>query len=314
MTESKPTLSLCMIIKNEQEFLEQCLNSVKELVDEIIIVDTGSTDNTINIAKKFTDNIHSFQWCDDFSKARNESLKHATKDWILILDADETIDKSDLAKIKQALDSDDKAFRLNVVNITKTGNEIFKLVRLFKNNEEFYFKNRIHELIDDSISEKSIKIRDLDAKILHHGLLQKDEAAIKNKISTYISLILKQLKEDPKNPRYTYQAGRAYLQLNDLDSALKYFKQTASLNPNYKLIYSDIAKVYLKKNMIKEAIESYKKSAELNPNNPSPPNNLAVLYGIAGQMDKAKQLIEELIKKFPDNEAIKTNYNRIINS
>ena len=84
MPFNNTTLSLCMIVKDEEQFLEQCLSSVKDLVDEIIIVDTGSTDKTIDIAKKFTNNIHNFKWCDDFSKARNESLKHATKDWILI--------------------------------------------------------------------------------------------------------------------------------------------------------------------------------------------------------------------------------------
>src|SRR3989344_364212 len=93
LNPSTSTLSLCMITKNEEQFLEQCLNSVKELVDEIIIVDTGSTDKTTEIAGKFTDKIYDFKWCDDFSAARNESLKHATKNWILVLDADEQLDQ-----------------------------------------------------------------------------------------------------------------------------------------------------------------------------------------------------------------------------
>src|SRR3990167_5438874 len=97
MNMPKQTLSLCMIVKNEEKYLEQCLNSVKDLVDEIIIVDTGSTDKTKEIWKKF-DFAHKikffdFKWIDDFSAARNESLKHAAKDWILVLDADEVLDK-----------------------------------------------------------------------------------------------------------------------------------------------------------------------------------------------------------------------------
>ena len=103
LTPSTLTLSLCMITKNEEQFLEQCLNSVKELVDEIIIVDTGSTDKTKEIASKFTDKIYDFQWCDDFSAARNESLKYATQDWILVLDADEVISKEDYQKIKELI-------------------------------------------------------------------------------------------------------------------------------------------------------------------------------------------------------------------
>ncbi|MBI2653785.1 glycosyltransferase [Candidatus Woesearchaeota archaeon] len=74
-----PSLSLCIVTKNEENHLEQCLNSVKNIVDEIIIVDTGSTDRTKEIAKKFGAKIYDFKWIDDFSAARNESLKHATK-------------------------------------------------------------------------------------------------------------------------------------------------------------------------------------------------------------------------------------------
>src|SRR3990167_8792325 len=96
------TISLCMITKNEEKWLEQCLNSVKEIVDEIIIVDTGSTDKTKEIAKKFNAKFFDFKWIGDFSAARNESLNHATKDWILVLDADETIAKEDLEKIKNS--------------------------------------------------------------------------------------------------------------------------------------------------------------------------------------------------------------------
>jgi glycosyltransferase involved in cell wall biosynthesis len=303
-----------MIVRDEEKFLEQCLNSAKEFVDEIIIVDTGSTDRTISIAEKFTNGIHQFEWCDDFSKARNESLKYAAKDWILVLDADETIESRDFLKIKQAINSEAKAFRLNVVNLTRSGNKIFRLVRLFRNREGFQFRNKIHELIDESIIEKGHNIKELDAAIIHYGIIKSDEEKLKKKAESYISLILKQLEEDPDSPRFNHQAGNAYLQLGDLDSALTYFQKTASINPKYKLIYSDIGQIYFKKGMLKEAIAYYTKSAELNPDNPSPFNNLAVLYGLAGEMDKARQTITELMQRFPENKAVKENYRRIMNS
>jgi len=113
-----PTLSLCMIVKNEEHFLEQCLNSVKDLVDEIIIVDTGSTDRTKEIAKKFNAKIFDFEWIDDFSKARNESLKNATGDWILVLDADETISSQNHQRIKDAIQSEAAGFLLVHQNYT----------------------------------------------------------------------------------------------------------------------------------------------------------------------------------------------------
>ena len=81
------TVSLCLIVKNEADRLDNCLKSVAEAVDEIIIVDTGSTDETKEIARRYTDKVYDFTWCDDFSAARNESFRHATKDYILWLDA-----------------------------------------------------------------------------------------------------------------------------------------------------------------------------------------------------------------------------------
>ena len=86
-------ISLCMIVKDEEQHLENCLNSIKELADEIIIVDTGSKDKTKEIAGKFTNKVYDFKWNDDFSEARNFSLSKATKDWILVLDADENRDR-----------------------------------------------------------------------------------------------------------------------------------------------------------------------------------------------------------------------------
>lgn len=94
------TISLCMIVKNEEAVLERCLNSIADLMDEIIIVDTGSQDNTKEIAKRYTDKVFQFQWVDDFSKARNFSFSKATKDYIYVADADEVLDDKNRKKLK----------------------------------------------------------------------------------------------------------------------------------------------------------------------------------------------------------------------
>ena len=99
-------LSLCMIVKNEKAFLERCLKSVQGLVDEIIVVDTGSRDKTKEIALRFGAKVYDFNWCDDFSLARNEWLKYATGDWILVLDADEMIAQEDFKKIRWLMEQD----------------------------------------------------------------------------------------------------------------------------------------------------------------------------------------------------------------
>ena len=95
------TISLCMIVKDEEKVLDTCLNSIHDLVDEIIIVDTGSTDKTKEIAQKYTDKIYDFKWVDDFAKARNYSFSKATKDYIMWLDADDYLPEEEKPKFKK---------------------------------------------------------------------------------------------------------------------------------------------------------------------------------------------------------------------
>lgn len=321
-----------MITKNEQKNLSNCLNSAKDIADEIIIVDTGSTDKTKEIAKEFNAKVFDFKWADDFSKARNESLRHATKDWILVLDADEVLKKEDLAKIKEAVENaeDFAGFSLEqrsyINNFfegavkNNSGFELVKgypffishfLVRLFKNNLGFCFKHRVHELVEGSIKEKNLKYKKTDI-ILHHFGSLKYETLVSDKAEQYSKIILKQLEEEPQSARYNYQAARMYLGKGDFASALKHFKNTAKINPNYKLVFSEIAKIYLQMNDKNRAVEYFKKSVMHNPENPSSPNNLAVVYMSMGKFEKAKKLLEEQLKKHPDSSALKHNYNEAL--
>src|SRR4051812_44016553 len=110
------TISLCMIVKDEEEVIERCLSSIQSVVDEIIIVDTGSTDRTKELVKRFTNQIYNFEWIDDFSAARNYSFSKATMDYILWLDADDILteeNKIKLEKLKQSLTKDVDAVSMN---------------------------------------------------------------------------------------------------------------------------------------------------------------------------------------------------------
>ncbi|MGK0701623.1 glycosyltransferase family 2 protein [Priestia flexa] len=118
------SISLCMIVRDEEETLERCLLSVHHLVDEIIIVDTGSVDNTVKIAEKYTSNIFFLEWKDNFSFARNFSFSNATKDYILWLDADDYLTKRDQTEFKQLkgqLDDSIDSVTMNYhLSLTKT--------------------------------------------------------------------------------------------------------------------------------------------------------------------------------------------------
>jgi len=322
------TISLCMITRDEENYLEQCLSSAKDIADEVIVVDTGSTDKTKEIAKKFGAKIFDFKWNDDFSAARNEAIKHAAKDWILVLDADEAIEKKDLKIIKNAIENpggfvgfqlDQRSYINEFFEGAVKNNSDFELVkkyplyisnflvRLFKNRIGLYFRHKVHELIEDSIEEKNLKYKKLDIVLHHFGSL-KEAGLVNVRVEQYSKIILKQIEDEPENARYNYQAARMYLGRNDFSSALKYFEKAAKINPRYKLVFSEIAKIYLQVNDKNRAIEYFKKSVKYNPENPSPANNLAVVYMSVGKFIEAKKILEEQLKKYPDNEGLKYNY------
>ncbi|WP_339161985.1 glycosyltransferase family 2 protein [Siminovitchia sp. FSL W7-1587] len=147
------TISLCMIVKNEEEVLERCLDSVKDLVDEINIVDTGSTDKTVEIAKKYTDRVFFFEWTGKFKDARNESFKYATKDYILYLDADDVLMEEDREKfklLKETLDPEvDSVSMYYNAGIDEYGNVTlrYRRNRLLKRSRQFQWHGDVHNYI-----------------------------------------------------------------------------------------------------------------------------------------------------------------------
>lgn len=145
------SISLCMIVKNEEANLERCLQSVEGIADEIIIVDTGSTDNTKEIARKFTKRVYDFQWIDDFAAARNESFRYAQKEYILWLDADDVIESNEaklLKQLKKTLDVTTDAVSMKYhVAFSKQGQVISstRRLRLVKRTKPFFWIGIVHE-------------------------------------------------------------------------------------------------------------------------------------------------------------------------
>lgn len=176
------TISLCMIVKNEEQVLSRCLDSLKGLMDEIIIVDTGSTDSTKEIAEKYTDKVYDFKWCDDFSAARNYASSFASCDYIYIADADEVLDEENrkaFMQLKQVLLPE-----IDIVQMLYSGqyeantvynfNEEYR-AKLFKRIRTFEFKNPVHEVL-----RTEPVVFDSDIRIFHkpHGLHTDRDIAI----------------------------------------------------------------------------------------------------------------------------------------
>lgn len=171
----KPRISLCMIARNEERFLEDCLTHAKAAVDEIIIVDTGSTDRTIEIARQHGAKVLQRAWDDDFSAPRTLSLQHATGDWILVLDADEFVQPGGCEHIRALCENATiGGFHLHFVNVYGHGRTMgVMMVRLFRNLPGLHYQNIIHEQVTPSLqracAERGLAIASGEVVIDHHG-------------------------------------------------------------------------------------------------------------------------------------------------
>lgn len=215
-TQKIPTLSVCMIVKNEEENLPRVLSSIQGLADEVIVVDTGSTDRTVEIARSFGAKVYFFEWCDDFSAARNESLRHATCDYILWLDGDDEVPETEHIKIKRDLvEKKGSAFYLHIKNKLQNDENISIQLRIFPNRKGIKFSGRIHEQIYNAVKEANINMFLCNATIIHHGYY----FDTKNKLERNRNILLKELNEDPDNTYTLFFLARTLKGLNELNEA-----------------------------------------------------------------------------------------------
>lgn len=323
------TLSLCMITKNEEEWLEKCLESCKDFVDEIIVADTGSTDRTKEIAGKYSCNIFDVEWRDDFSAARNESIKHATKEWIIYLDADEIISVKDWKKLKELLKSKDSdAYLLHQRNYTfdknlfgwqpndeypeckGSGFFISPITRVFRNNKSYSFIYKVHETVDRSILDKKDAIKNSKIPIHHYGYL-KDHMFIVEKRDKYLKLGLSQIKETPSNPRPYYEVAMIYKNTGYYNKAEEYLKKTAELDPNYKLVFTSLGDVHVKQGKIKEAVEAYKESIKRKDDEYAY-INLGMLAYKLGNINESIKILNKSLEINPNNPIAYNNLGLIL--
>lgn len=186
-----PKLSLSMIVKNEEPHLARCLSSVKDVVDEIIVVDTGSDDKTIEIAESFGAKVFHFDWVNDFSAARNFALSKSTGDWILYLDADEELSRDSIYNLKKRINEKPAAINCIVKSLTaeKSKFGIMKYPRLFPNDTRIKFEGIVHEQIQNSLDKNKIPLIDSDIEIIHYGYILDEESANK-KLERNLELLL----------------------------------------------------------------------------------------------------------------------------
>ncbi|MGB3295520.1 MAG: glycosyltransferase, partial [Phormidesmis sp.] len=239
-------LSLCMIVKNEAVNLPRCLASVKDLADEIIVIDTGSDDNTPSIAEQAGAKVNFLMWGDDFAHARNVSLDQATQEWILVLDADETLTPAGRQLI-QAIRQDQPLGQIQLEDlllVTMLRQEIganqspyTRVSRLFRNLPELKFVRPYHESIDESVealmaADGRWQVAQFDPVAIAHTGYRVDEITAKGKFKRAQRIMEAHLAAHPQDAYMANKLGALYTQSNEWEKALDTL-QTALRTSNF---------------------------------------------------------------------------------
>lgn len=225
-------ISACMIAKNEEKVIARCIESYREAVDEIIVVDTGSTDQTVAIAKDMGAKVFYFQWIDDFAAAKNYALSKAKGDWIVFLDADEYFANGTSCNIRPLLKNLDKTFvgiACRMLNLDEVSGQISSEIihtRIFKNHKQLRYINPVHEQLNyrSKKGEKTqVHMADRRELILHHTGYSDNIG--KQKADRNLALLLKQLDGDiATKPEYYYYIADTYFSLGEWDKVIHYIR------------------------------------------------------------------------------------------
>lgn len=313
------TLALCMIVKNEASVLSQCLESVCGLIDEIIIVDTGSDDKTVEIGRRFGARIFFKQWNNDFSQARNVSLEKADSDWILVLDADETISQNEHRNIRNLI-KNQHALGFELEQRTYGNNPNFKnwiqntgaypeekgyggfvrspLIRLFKNDDRIRFANPVHELVEPSFTRHGLPYLKTSIPIHHYGKVR-GQARLEEKARLYLEIGKKKAAADPMNPKALSELGAQYLEMKAYAEAVSIFQQIETLQPDNPDIKADLGAALLRQGKFEAAEAALQRAVSLFPDHTDALFNLGAVFLKQGRYVEAESVFSHILEIQP---------------
>ncbi|MGB8427382.1 MAG: glycosyltransferase [Desulfobacterales bacterium] len=320
----KPGVSLCMIVKDEEANLARCLASVKPIVDEMIVVDTGSTDRTRDIAEFFGARVYDFKWCGDFSESRNFSLSKAKGGWILIMDADEMISPKDYNRFRKLTGK--KASGLmgysmvtrnycNMANtigwIPNTGQYISEenglgwlsseKVRLFSNSSKIKFEGAVHEMVDPVLKRNGIKIKQNKIPIHHYGRLNTDKLARKDQ--TYYEIGRKKLLKNGGDIGTVRELAIQATILEKNSEAIELWQKFLSTGPGETEVsdaYVNMVSAYIRMQDYNNALTLAQKAVSISPQMKEAQYNLGIAELYKGNTDAAFKTFKKLTQRHPD--------------
>ena len=278
------TIGLSMIVKNGGESLRSCLGSVRSLVSQIVIADTGSIDNTIEIAREFGATIVDFLWNDHYAEARNAALAPMSTDWVLVLDADEELSRDATSAIRELVQRAGTLVGgyslpirnyvhspvMSVAGTIATANadaverakdarawSEHRLCRLFRRHPDVYFSGRIHEGVEQRIHDAGFSCLEAEARILHFGHLEAKEESHRKKQEHYCKLLRLAVKDTSYYPHLWIQLALCELNFaNDTDAALECAQRAVVLNPLQYDGWTLLAELQTKQGQYEQAIHS----------------------------------------------------------
>jgi len=301
--ENRSTICACLIVKNEEELLPNCLESIRGWVDDIVVVDTGSTDRTVEIAREYGAKVYFKEWEGSFSKARNYSISKATGDWILYIDADEEFVQDDIHRVRQAMALDNcRLISVDIYNIKKETGEctsILSYPRIFRSDAGFKFAGRVHNQLQYDESEVIVQA---GVRLKHYGYnLAPDK--MKQKIARSTALLEQQLKDHPDDPfvHFNYaqilrsseanpdeQLCNKILKHARIASELSNTRETGSLGVHLQALHQQ-ATTHLKLGDYEDAKSICTRALELKPNYLDALFTLAEANAKLTNLDEAEQ-------------------------
>ncbi len=314
-----PLLSLIMITKNNEADIERCLKSVQGLVDEIIIVDTGSTDKTKEIAEKYTYKVFDFKWTNSFSDAKNYALKWAKGKWVINLDADESISSKDHEKILEliknapiniygfSLIQRNYTSKIGQFGLVSTKGDDYeeskiaagfvprRIVRLFKRDSRISFEGAVHDSVEKSIINMNGRVIHASIPIHHFGMLHRDNL---ERTKMYIEMEKSSLRENDFFQRY--QLACQLHSINERDEALKWLDESLAINSKFHLAWLEKGTICLENGNIKEAFLSLKEAESLGEHEMIY-GHLGITHAQLSQFDEAIKYFRKAIKLNPKN-------------
>ncbi|CAM4173433.1 glycosyltransferase [Listeria ivanovii] len=299
----RPLISICMIVKNEAHILRQSLASFRKFTEEIIIVDTGSTDETKKIANEFTDFVYDFEWTGNFSDARNFAATKATGKWILVIDADECLEEESYLKLEKQLKSQrESMYMAQIISFTGEKGRVTttnQMARVYKNDGTICFRGVIHEQLE-AVDKHSIEAGLAEVKIYHYGYMS-EIVEKQGKSSRNLRLLEKEMKNNKNSGFVHFNFGQEMNRLGNKKEALKEFSEAFRLRDNNQYIWAKlsayhIAELLEQEKRYEESLAIIEEARIIWPNVPEFPLKKANILYLSHQLEDAKEIYQTLLE------------------